>query len=874
MSARDHGGPGGAAPSPARNADGMAPRRASMSLARVFALALRELRGGLKGFYIFIACVALGVGVITCVGAISDALNASLAQQGQRLLGGDFQLARTHQRATAKERAWLVERGTIAEMVTLRTMARRPDLSEQTLVEVKGVDDAYPLVGAVRLQDGTSDSSALTKSPGAIVEPILLEQLSLKVGDKLQIGNLLVAINGVIAHEPDKLTARLSYGPRVMMSIGTLQKTGLIAPGALVRWRYSWKLGDGRGDVAAGLVAMRKELKTGDLSGSGFVVRDRRNPSPLVTRTIERLGQFLTLIGLTALLIGGVGVANAVNTFIDKRRKIIATFKSLGATGSLIFKVHLIQVMVIAAIGVGIGLSAGYAIPALFNVFFGASLPFRAHIVITPHSALTAAAYGFLVSLVFTLWPLGRAEMMRAGVLFRDEVAPTRTWPRPYIIALSVAAAAALIAFAVSSSESKQIAFYFCMGLVILFSVFLALGSGVSWLAKRAPRSRIPELALAVGNIGAPGGLAQSVVLSLGAGLSLLVAVALADASLVEELVNRAPKNAPNYFVLDIPKQDYQRFQSLVMRIAPKAKVGHAPMLRGRLIKLGGRDTETIKAPPEAQWVLNGDRGLSYDETVPDGSKVVKGKWWPKGYDGPPLVSFEVELAGLLGVGIGDTVTVNVLGRDITARITNLREVKWESLAINFVMVFSPNTLKAAPHNLLATISLPPGASLKQEAAISRQIGKAFPAVTPIRVKDAINRFNAIFARIMSAIRIAGSVTLLAGALVLAGALATAQRRRITQAVILKTLGATRRRILTSHFIEYLILASASAVIAIGLGAGAAWVALVKVMEIEFVFSGAAVAQALVFSIALVALFGGLGTWRVLQAPSVPYLRE
>jgi putative ABC transport system permease protein len=258
---------------------------------------------------------------------------------------------------------------------------------------------------------------------------------------------------------------------------------------------------------------------------------------------------------------------------------------------------------------------------------------------------------------------------------------------------------------------------------------------------------------------------------------------------------------------------------------------------------------------------------------VPEGSKVVDGKWWPKDYAGEPQVSFEKDLAKRLKIGIGDTVTVNVLGRNVTARLTNLREVKWESLAINFVMVFSPNTLKSAPHNLLATITLPPDASLETDVKISRAIGKEMPSTTAIRVKDAINSFNTVFAKIMTAVRVAGGVTLLAGALVLAGALATAQRRRIKQAVILKTLGATRRRILTSHAIEYGVLASITALFAIGLGAFSAWVALTRVMDVQFTFSVAAVAQALGLALGLVMLFGGLGTWAVLRAPAVPYLR-
>jgi putative ABC transport system permease protein len=297
-------------------------------------------------------------------------------------------------------------------------------------------------------------------------------------------------------------------------------------------------------------------------------------------------------------------------------------------------------------------------------------------------------------------------------------------------------------------------------------------------------------------------------------------------------------------------------------------------MLRGRLVELNGRKVEEVKPPPEAQWVLNGDRGLTYSDTLPEGSSLVDGQWWPVGYAGEPLVSFERDLAHHLGLAIGDTVTVNVLGRNLTARIANLREVKWESLSLNFVMVFSPNALAGAPHNLLATISLPDGVALATEANLGRVIGKAFPSVTVIRVKDALAAVNAILSKVMVAVRVAGGVTLVAGALVLAGALATAQRRRILDAVVLKVLGATRRRVLTSHALEYVLLAVVAGLFAAALGTLSAWIAVTEVMKIPFTFSPAAVLSALALAIGLVLMFGALGTWAVLRARPAAILRS
>ena len=854
---------------------------AAIGFAVVVRLAWRERRGGLSGCYVFIACLALGVMVITAVGALSDALTAGLARQGEMILGGDVTVSRTHMRANETERAWLDARGRVSETATLRTMARTLDGNEQALVELKGVDDAYPLVGEVRLQDDARLDDVLRTDaaafPGAAVDPILLERLGVKIGDSFRLGDIEVRAAAAILSEPDSLSDRLTFGPRIFVSMETLQKTGLVKPGSLIGWRYAIKVGNEGPAASAGasasLDSFARAMKQ-DMAEAGFTIHDKRDPRPRVRRTLERLQQFLTLIGLTALLIGGVGVANAVQTFVDRRRKVIATMKSLGAPQRIVFQVFLVEIAIVALIGIAIGVALGLVVPLTLHSLYADVLPFETQLSITPWSVAAAALYGLLVALLFALWPLGQAELVPPAVLFRDAVVERRGWPRPHLVALLALVAAVLVSFVVLTSDSRLIAIYFVGGLALVFALFWALGGAVTWLARRVPRPARPELAVALANLGAPGGLTRSVVLSLGAGLSLLVAVALADASLVREISSRLPENSPNYFLLDIPKEEYPKVVEIVKGTAPAASMVRAPMLRGRLVSLAGRPVETIKAPPEAEWVLRGDRGLTYSDEVPEGSTVTKGTWWGKDYAGEPLVSFEEELANQLGVGIGDMVSVNVLGRNISARIANLREVNWESLAINFVMVFSPNTLAGAPHNVLATVTLPKSATLAEEADVARAVGRAYPTVTAIRVKDAINAFGAVFGKMMAAVRVAGSVTLVAGALVLAGALATAQRRRILEAVILKAIGATRRRILTAHILEYLLIAVATAGFAVAFGALSAWVALENVMDVPFTFSWTAVALALGLASGLVVLFGGLGTLHVLRARPVPYLRS
>ncbi len=843
----------------------------AMPLSPVVVLARRQLRSGLSGFYVFIACIALGVMAIAAVGALTDSMRDGLSRQGRVILGGDILLKRVHTRASENERAILDEMASVSETLSMRATARTEDGSEQSLVELRGVDAAYPMVGKLSL-GSTEENTAAHIGEGAAVEPLLLERLNLKLGDKLKIGTADIEITSVIEKIPDALSGRLSYGPNVLMSLDTLYSTGLVQPGALLRWRYALKIDGTQVDEAA-LGKARNELKR-QLAGHGFTVTDARNPAPQIRFMLERLRQFLTLVGLTSLLVGGVGVANAVSAFVDKNRKTIATLKSIGATGTQIFILFLVQVLSLALVGVLIGLVVGLLVPGLIGWLYSDTLP----IVLSPSvsftTVFTAISYGVLVSLLFSIWPLGRLSQMGVTVLFRDEVGEGSAWPSAKIIVATCVLAGMLIALAIFSSDARTLAIYFCLSTALVFAFFVFLGTALTWVARKAPHPSQVTLTLALRSLAAPGGLTKSIVLSLGTGLSVLVAVTLADTSFQQRLENRLPETSPDYYLLDIPADGLGEFKSLVTRFSPSATVRDAPMLRGRLVALAGRPVEEIKPPEGARWVLHGDRGITYADKLPEGSRLTKGAWWAKDYSGEPLVSFEADLAEKLDLDVGDTVSVNILGRDITARISNLRKVDWDSLAINFVMVFSPNTLKGAPTNRLATIKFPEHTTLREEAQVVRALSKAFPTVAQVRVKDAISSFHTIFKKIMWAVRVAGAFTLLVGALVLAGAFATARRRRVRDSVILLTLGATRRQILAAHLIEYLIIALVSAGFSILLGSAAATLILTQAMDMPVSFSLARVLEILFIASGLMILFGSLGTWRVLATRPVAYLRS
>jgi putative ABC transport system permease protein len=831
-----------------------------------FRLALRELRGGLSGFYIFVACIALGAAALAAIGTLSSAIQNGIAREGQVLLGGDIEASLVHRQASEAERRILQSAGPVSEVATLRSMARLPDGSSQALILLKAVDGTYPLYGAVTLEDGANLKEAL-RPGGAAVERALLEQLGLKQGSTFKLGEATLEITAVIVSEPDRLSAGPSLGPRVMVSLETLQKTGLAQPGSLIDWRYRIKQ-PGEVEMADFKDKIARELPT-----SGFQVRDKTDPSPGISRAIDRLADFLTLVGLTALLAGGIGVANAVSAFIERRRKVIAIYKALGAPRDLITRSFLIQVMLLAAIGVVIGLAIGAALPFLFTAAYGPVLPVRLDIGIYPGSLALAAAYGLLTALIFVLWPLGRASQIRAGELLREEVSGRKGWPPRLFIAASLGCALLLVATAVIFAQDKKIAAITLAAVVATLLLFGALGQGFRLLARRLPRPRSPELKLALANIAGPGGLTSTVTISLGTGLTLLTAIALTNASLTEELRSEIPDRAPSHFFVGIPKTSYDAFSALIAQTAPGTQLEAAPMLRGKIVSLAGVPAAQIKAPPNAEWVLNGDRGLTFSEETPKDSRVLEGEWWPKDYQGEPLVSFEAELGHALGLKLGDMVTVNVLGRNVTAKLANFRTVRWNSFGINFVMIFSPNTLAAAPYNMLATLSWSAPHDAKAEADVVRAVTGAYPTVTSVRVKDALETFNSLMGKVFAAVRVAGGLTLFSGVLVLAGALATARARRIYEAVILKTLGATRWRIVAAHLAEHIALGLATAVVASAAGALVSYVILTELMEVGFHPSAAALLQASLLATIFMVAFGSFGTLRVLAAKASPYLR-
>ncbi|HEY9555072.1 ABC transporter permease [Allosphingosinicella sp.] len=829
-----------------------------MSLA--LRLALRDLRGGLTGLRLLAICLFLGVGALAAVGSLSSAIVTGLSEEGQSILGGDIQVEVVQRAATPEELAGLRAEGEVSHITRMRAMAARPDGADSVLVELKGVDGAYPLYGQFRLQPG-----ALAPRPSGnqvAVAPELAERLRLHIGDNIRIGTASLTIIGLIAEEPDRVGQGFTLGSTALVDRAGLAATGLVQPGSLYTSAYRIKLPAG---MALEAVTERIEERFPD---SGFDIDDRSNGAPGTRRFIERLGQFLTLVGLTALVVAGIGVGNGVTSYLDGKRGIIATLKMLGATSRTIFLSYLLQIGLVALAAIIAGLAIGALVPWIVTQIAGSALPVPPLLSLYPQPLLISAAYGLLIALVFALLPLARARTVPAASLFRGSLDLLRRPGWRLVIAV-VFAAGLIAALAVATAREPGFAAGFIAAALGLLFLLTSLGWLIRWVAARLPRPRNPLFRLALANLHRPAAQTGKLVVALGLGLTLFTTLAVIETNLSGQIRTTIPETAPSFFMLDIPIEEVDRFRALATEAAPRGDLVTIPSLRGSIVAIGDQRVSEMAEIPEGAWFLRGDRGLTYAREIPEGSRVVEGRWWAPDYHGDPLISLDVEAARAVGLQVGDTITVSILGREIEAKIASFREINWDTMGFNFVVIFAPGTLEDAPHSFMATISMP----ADEEPAFSRAVANAFPSVSVIRVKEVVETVAGMLGQLSVAVRSAASVAIFAGIAVLIGALAASRRARIYDSVMLKLLGATRARILMAQAIEFLALALIVATLAFGLGAGAGWYVVVEVLELEWGPDWSVVTLTLVAGALVTLVLGLLGSLPALAARPARALR-
>jgi putative ABC transport system permease protein len=841
---------------------GHAPFSLALSIAR------RELRGGLNGFRVFLACLILGVAAIAGIGSLTESLSQGLAAEGQALLGGDVEISTFRREATPGEQAWFEAHGELARALRLRGMTRADNSGERTLSEIKAVDGLYPLYGDLVVAPPLASQDLFRNVDGVwgvAIPANLSDRLRASLGDRLTIGDASFEVRAILESEPDRANEGLQWGPTVLMSWDAIDAMNLVRLGSLYSYHYKLRLGPEE-PVEPVLKALEETFPQAD-----WRVRDRENSAPGVRRFVDRMGMFLVLVGLSALAVGGVGVGNAVGNYLDGKTGTIATLKILGATSGLVFRVYLIQVMALAIVAVLVGLIVGSVMPLALGSMLPGDIPVAAEMGLYPAALLTAAVYGILITLVFAVWPLAKARDISAAELFRTMVSPSNRWPRKRYIFVVALASITIVAIAVGFSSVRALAAGFVAGAFVAFILLRFLGYLVQKIAANLPRPKKPGLRLALANMHRPGSATGAVVLSLGLGLTVFATITLVEGNLSQQVDANLPNEAPAFFMIDIQGFEIDAFRQTVEAIDGVNSIRVIPSLRGRVEQIDGVDVEDIEFGEGApRWVINGDRNLTYAGTIPEGNAIADGAWWGEDYAGEPLISFAKAEADGLGIKVGTMLTMNVLGREIEARVANLRQFEWGSRGFNFVIVFAPGTLESAPHHYMASLNVEPD----KEADAHRIITDAFPNVTSIRVREILETINHMLNQIGTAVQAMAALAIMAGVLVLAGALAAGHKHRVYDAVIMKVLGAVRRDILKAYVIEYVALGLVTGVVAIGLGTLAGWVVITQVMDMEYAFLPVAMTQTVLASIFVTVSFGLIGTWQALGAKPVEVLRS
>lgn len=839
----------------------------SLPLSTAWRIARRDLNARFRGLRLLLVCIFLGTAALAAIGTLTTAISRELESSGQELLGGDLEVEVWQRTLRPEEVKALSAYGTISSGYRMQAMASTPEAAAP--IELKAVDAKWPMFGQLVLADGRSVGAPTGKD--AWIAQTALERLGIKVGDGFKVGTVTLRAAGVIKDEPDRLSEGFQLGPTIIVAEGVPAEAGLIAPGALYQSKHRIAFADPSRDPEAVEEALTKAFPT-----AGFDIRTRDRASPGADRFVRQMSDFLTLVGLAALVIAGIGIAGGVSSYLDQRRAGIATLKVLGATSGDIVRIYAMQIGVASLAGSALGLAAGVLVTPLLASALQGLLPVESGFIIAPGALLLAASYGLLVAFAFAAAPLLRARTFPAMALMRSGIVPLARDKRA--LAATGLGLAAICALALLTTAQPMLSGGFLIGAGLALGLLAGLGWAIQTLARRLPRPRNPLLRSAIANIHRPGAPTGALVTALGFGLAAFVLLAAVQSAIDGNIRQRVPMEAPDYFVLDVPPAKEPRFFQLIQAEFPKAGIRTVPTMRGAVLAYGPKDkmvrVADLEEIPEGAWALRGERGLTYADTLPQGNRVVEGEWWSPFHDGEPLVSVDARFAEAVGLKVGDYLTIGILGVERTARVANLREIDWESMGFNFALVFSRNAIADAPHNLSATIDLPDGADAAARGRLLRGLVKEMPSASVIEVGGILVEARKLLEQVSLATLAAAGVTVLAGLAVLMGAIAAARAARTYDTVMLRVLGASRRQILLLQLAEYGLLAGVLALVALGLGGGLAWAVITQLFEFDWLPDWGEVLGVLGLGTGLVLGFALAGSLPLLRAKPARALRE
>ncbi len=826
-------------------------------------LAWRETRGAGRHFAYLVACITLGVGALVAVGSFAASLERTVGRSARALMGGDVEI-RSAQPLSAEAASIVAalsrpgtERVPVSELVAMSAAG-----GKSQIVELKAVGTGYPLYGDL-VTEPAAPLASLIGGGRALVHESLLTRLGLRVGDRLRIGEGDFTVSGVIRQEPDRAVGVFSLGPRVLIDARDLEGTHLVRPGSRVRHRLLFRLPAGAPAEAF------KDALAARLPDPSVRVTTYTQAQPGVRRFWRQLTVYLGLTGLVALMVGGIGVATSVRTFVHGKLETIAVLKCLGVGWRAILAAYLLQTMLLGLGGSLLGAIIGSAVQWALAPVLSPLMPVPLDAALSMRAICTGLAMGTGLTLLFALWPLLDIRRVPPALILRHDVEPRLPGRRPWLAVLPIVIG--LGALSVWEAGSLKVGAIFIGSLI---AALILLGAGarlVIEIARRLPRLRWLAWRQAVANLHRPGSHATTVLVSLGLAVMLMVAVALLEQSLRAELADRGPARAPAFFFIDIQPDQAPAFRQLLTERTGREPI-LTPVVRSRLASIDGAPvSRDPRQRREEVWYLSREYVLTWTATAPPENPVVAGRWWTSEEAArEPLISVEEEIAKNLGVTIGSTLGFDIQGVTVTARVFNLRRVEWQTFNTNFFVIFSQGALDGAPTTWLATARVPPA----DELAVQSAVTAAFPNVTAIPIREVLERIAGVLDQIALAIRLLAGVSIATGLIVTAGALGVSRHQRLYQSVILKALGATRGFVARVFAVEYALLGAAAGLGGTVLAAALAAGVLHWVLDVRWGGSLGTLAWGLVASSALALGVGFLGTFRLLGKRPLAVLRS
>ena len=839
----------------------------------VLLMAAREMRASWQRLLFFFVCIAIGVGAIVAIRSVIQSVRNTFAGEARSLITADAIIA-SNQPLKPEVIAKIDQRLSAAgaesmrsvELPTMTRPAGRPD-GRARMVELRAVERGFPYYGRMKLADDVPYSHALLENFGVLVRPELLAQLDVKVGDSLTIGSQRFTIRGVIVSEPGRRLGAFSIGPRVFVDLADLEKTGLLGFGTRAAMQRLLKVPaatfdklivDLRADVANEFARVRSYKATEDDIGEDF----------------ERAENYLSLVGLVIVILGGIGVSSVTRVFVQQKMKSIAVLKCVGARSSQLLAVYVAQVAMLGLAGSLLGVVlAGMAMRAIPSLLAGATPGVDITYALTWPAILQGMGIGLLVSLLFSLVPLLDVRHVKPSLLLRDEARARR--PDVTQIVVTVLVVAGLVGLTVWQAGSLRIGSLVAGGFAGTAIALHVAGTLLLRAIKPLARSRSFALRHAVLQLSRPGSQMRIVLLAVGLGSFFIIGVRSLQQNLVDQFEFRMKPDSPDMFLIDVQRDQVKAVEETIAAHLDKGITAAplVPVLRARVVGVAGRELNLENYEDvRGRGSLAREYTITYRSNLAANERIVAGKMWEPTPSEEPEVSIEQFISENFKINVGDTVRFDVLGRTIAAKVTSVRFVEWsESRTGGFMFLFRPGVLEKAPHSFIGFLHGPQ--DLEARARLQTALVSVAPNVSVIDGREIIDAIKSVIDNVTLAVTVVGTLVVLSGLMILIGAVAMTKFRRVYEAAIFKTLGATRRLIATVLVLEYGLLGILAGSIGAGGAIGLSWAVSKYALEIPFKPLLGLSSVGVVITTVLVAVIGMMSSWEVLQRKPLATLR-